>query len=88
MDKSILAALYDAHVRELADQQKAAVRKQLEKAFLEQPPQNVDDVDPWFLKHFHRPPVSHDTILFNRLRGMTAAIRSAFTPGEEAAKAE
>jgi hypothetical protein len=82
MEKNAVAAFYDKQVRELADQQKAPVRKQLEKAFLETPPSSADDVDEWFEKSFHKAPVSHDTTLFNQLSGMKALIRDAFAPSE------
>ena len=65
---------YDANIREFADQLPDPEREQIQAAF-QQPPANPDDVDPWFLKHFHAAPVAHDTALFNRLSGMKAAIR-------------
>lgn len=67
---------YDAQVRELADQQPEEVRAQIESAFA-RPPADPDEVDPWFLEHFHAAPVAHDTLLFNRLSGMKAALREA-----------
>jgi hypothetical protein len=67
---------YDAQVRELADQQPEAVRAQIEGAVAE-PPAGPDEVNPWFFKHFHEPPVAHDTQLYNRLHGMKAALREA-----------
>lgn len=82
MEKNAIAAFYDSHVRELADQHKAPVRKQLEAAFLEKQPVDPDDVDPWFEKSFHKAPISLDTVLLNQLHGMKAMIRDAFTPPE------
>ncbi|MDP1908773.1 MAG: hypothetical protein Q8K85_10770, partial [Hyphomicrobium sp.] len=41
------------------------------------PPADPDAVEPWFLEHFHKAPVSHDTALFNQLRGIKAAVLDA-----------
>lgn len=78
-EKTPLQKFFDAQLRDTVDQKPAAVRKQVEKAFAA-PPTDADDVDPWFLRHFHKAPVSHDTELFNFLHSAKAGIRDTFSP--------
>lgn len=78
--RTALQALYDSAVRPLTDQQPEAVRDQVEAAFAE-PPAGADAVNAWFEKHFHQPPVSHDTALFNQLQALKAAVRDAVSAG-------
>lgn len=69
--------LYDNAVRPLGDAHAdEGVRAQLEAAFANAPA-TPDDVDGWFLEHFHKAPVSHDTTLFNQLQAIRAAVRDA-----------
>lgn len=75
--RSALERFYDNAVRELVDRHAdEEVREQVAAAF-KAPPANPDEVDPWFLKHFHQAPVAHDTQLFSQLHAMKAAIRIA-----------
>lgn len=74
--RSPVQKLYDRRLRELVDQHPKAVRKQVAKAF-DNPPANPDEVDPWFLEHFHKAPVSYDTDLFNRLQAIKAELMDA-----------
>jgi hypothetical protein len=69
--------LYDSAVRPIVDAHTdAGVRDQVAAAFAK-PPATPDEVDAWFERHFHKPPVSHDTTLFNQLQAIRAAARDA-----------
>lgn len=73
--RTALERFYDNQVRELVDREAdEAVREQVAAAF-QAPPASPDDVDPWFEKHFHQPPVAHNTQLYSQLHAMKASLR-------------
>lgn len=72
--RTLMEQFYDTQLREIVDQKDEEVREQVQAAF-DEPPATPDDVDPWFIKHFHAAPLSHDIPLYNALHAMKAQLR-------------
>jgi hypothetical protein len=74
--EAIVTAWYAANLADRVSRASAEAMAQVEGAVKELPPatdasvtdiRDEDTLESWFAKHFHRPPVSHDTELYNAI---------------------
>lgn len=59
-------AYYEDNLRDMVDNRPAPVREQVAAA-MKAVPASADQLDKWFGEHLKKAPLSHDTVLYNRL---------------------
>ena len=72
--------LYENNLRDTVERGPAPMREQIVIA-MDAIPDDPDRLDAWFREHIQKPPLSHDTALYNRLQKAKEELKDLLAPG-------